>query len=141
MAGYEGLRKDKYAFYWDASAGDGTWVIQGPKGKKGRLLDYGLEGVTTTYTNTTTAAIVKVGKSGALAVYGAAINYGATATANAVGLNALAATADPAVLFSATYILLAELPADTPVYLTAVAPTGGSPAGKGTVFMWIGWAD
>ena len=36
---------------------------------------------------------------------------------------------------------LLELPADTDVMVSFIAPTGGSPAGTGTVTVWVDWAS
>lgn len=118
-AGYRGL--------FDFGAGGEIYAFQGPKGKKGRLLDV-LVAATETFTNTTTGALIKIGTA---------------ADDDAYGTFNMAMLADKdcfvASLDAPTGFVTQELPADTVVQVTFVAPTGGTPAGMGLVSIPIAW--
>ena len=105
--------------------------IKGPAGKKGVLVDIHVS-CTTLFTAVTTQAYVDVGTA-------ADIDYNAH-----FGLSTLAAT-DSISLLGSTGSLAAliepNIAADTQVEVTFTAPTGGSPAGVGTVQIVIDWAD
>ena len=68
--------KEKYAFAHDFGAGSNNYTFKGPKGKKGLLLDYGIEGVTETFNEVTTAATISVGIAANLDAYGEEIDIG-----------------------------------------------------------------
>lgn len=105
--------------------------FKGPAGKKGVLVDIHVA-CTTLFTAVTTAAFVDVGTA-------ADIDYNAH-----FGLGTLAAT-DAILLTGSTGSLAAliepNIAADTQVEVTFTAPTGGSPAGVGTVTITVDWAD
>lgn len=116
------------------------YYVTGPKGRKGRLVDYGVHHCTETFTATTTAATVSVGTAGDADAYGEELSMG-TLAADAGSKSVRTTTRDPAVID--TYILDAGLsmPADTKLRLCCVAPTGGTPAGMACPFMVIDWED
>lgn len=96
-----------------------------PKGLKGRLVDIGVIS-TTTFTATSTGAFVKLGTSAdddAYASLGSLGTLAATDTFNTVN--------DP------DAIINADLPADTQIEVVYTAPTGGSPAGVGLVYVVV----
>lgn len=106
--------------------------IKGPRGKKGTLVDIHVA-CTTLFTAVTTPAYVQVGTA-------------ATPAANAqLALGTLAATdalsAIGSTVGTAYTLTTATIAADTQVEVTFVAPTGGSPAGVGTVHVVIDWDD
>lgn len=116
------------------------FYVRGPKGRKGKLVDYGVHHPTETFTATTLPAYVSVGTAADADAYGEELSMG-TLAADAGSLSVRSSTRDEAVL--ATYILDAglSLPADTKVGLHCTAPTGGSPAGMAHPFMVIDWED
>jgi aldehyde:ferredoxin oxidoreductase len=112
----------------DFGAGAGATSFKGPKGKSGVLRDIGVKDVTETFSNTTTAAFVRVGTSGDADAYAEA-NLGTTAATDT---------------FVASHndtdaIINRELPADTQIEVTYVAPTGGTPAGIGCPYVVVDW--
>tara|TARA_R110000868_G_C10962416_1_gene768667 strand:+ start:6055 stop:6462 length:408 start_codon:yes stop_codon:yes gene_type:complete len=132
--------KEKYAFAHDFGAGSNNYTFKGPKGKKGLLLDYGIEGVTETFNEVTTAATISVGIAANLDAYGEEIDIGSTATDTVGSLSALTEATSPTVLRS-TYIVEPDVAADVAVYIACVAPTGGTPAGIATAYVVIEWQD
>ena len=130
----------KHAFAHDFGAGDDNYSFKGPKGKKGLLIDYGIEGITETFNQVTTAATVSVGLAANLDAYGEEIDLGSSATDTVGTLSALTAATSPAVLRS-TYIVEPDIVADTAIYIACVAPTGGTPAGIATAYAVVEWED
>lgn len=109
----------------DFGAGAGALSFKLPKGKKGRLIDVGVFGITEAFSATTTPAYFRVGTASDADAY-AELNLGtaaATDTYNTVD--------DP------DAIIDADLPADTQIEVTMVAPTGGTPAGIGVPFVVV----
>ena len=130
----------RYSFLHDFGAGGDIYAVKGPKGKKGKLINYGVDGVTETFTNVTTGALISVGTVADADAYGNEIDLGALAADSASNLRSLYDPIADATTW-ATYMLEDDLPADTVVALHCVAPTGGTPAGIGTAFMEIQWDD
>ncbi len=116
------------------------YYVMGPKGRKGKLVDYGVHHPTETFTADTLPAYVSVGTSADADAYGDELSMGLLA-ADAGSKSVRTTTRDEATL--ATYILDAGLtmPADTKVGLHCTAPTGGTPAGMANPFMIIDWED
>lgn len=131
--------------YWfgqhDFGAGSEIFWVMGPKGKRGKLVDYGIQHVTETFTNTTTPGYVSVGSASDADAYGEEIDLGTTA-ADVGGVSARTLARGDGLNIE-DYILDAGLgmPADTKVGLHCTAPTGGTPAGIAHVFMIIDWED
>lgn len=123
----------------DFGAGGEVFTVIGPKGKKGLLRDYGVYSPTETFTNVTTGALVEVGNSGDPNAYGEQLDMGALADV-AGGKSARTEATDPDD-FRTNYVLEPDLPADTAIYVTCTAPTGGVPAGIAVPFVDIEWQD
>lgn len=117
-----------------------TYYVTGPKGRKGKLVDYGIHHCTETFNAVTTPATVSVGSAADPDAYGEELSMG-TFAADAGSKSVRTTYRDPADI--ATYILPAglSLPAGTKVGLVCVAPTGGTPAGMACPFMIIDWED
>lgn len=114
-------------------------VIVGPKGKKGKLVDYGVQSVQETFAATTPATI-SVGKSGDADAYGEEMNISTDVT-TAVGGKTVRSTYDraaDATAFEALILANGALPADTSIYVTSVGGTTG-PAGQACPFVEILW--
>lgn len=105
--------------------------IQGPKGKAGKLIAIHVA-ATTTFTATTTAGRVDIGTAATTNAY-AAFPLGTLAATDAISSDDLDQTA--AIITA----LGSNIPGDTQVEMTFVAPTGGSPAGVGSVMVIVDW--
>lgn len=104
--------------------------ITGPKGAKGILHAIHVA-ATETFTADTTPAYVRVGTAADPDAY-AEMNLGTLADTDSASSDD--GTTDP------DAIIAESIPADTQVEVTTVAPTGGTPAGKGFVTIIIDWA-
>ena len=96
-----------------------------PKGMRGRLVDIAVIG-TTLFTAVSTGAFVNIGTTADPDAY-----------ASLGSLGALAATDTFNTVNDPTAIIDADLPADTQIEVSFVAPTGGSPAGVGLVYVVV----
>lgn len=101
--------------------------VRGPKGMQGRIIDISVGG-NTLFTNVTTPAHIKLGTATTAAAY-------VDATLGALAADAAWTMSND----QPTAMTAASLPADTDVKIAFVAPTGGSPAGKGFVSAVIDW--
>lgn len=109
----------------DFGGGAGAASFKLPPGMKGRIVDVGVTDVTEAFTNTTTPGYVRVGTASDADAY-AQLDCGtvaATDTRNTVD--------------DTDAIIDADLPADTQIEVTFVAPTGGTPAGIGCAFVVV----
>lgn len=130
---YDHPNRQKYAFYFDAgNNGNETWTIKGPKGKAGRLVDYGVEGVVEAFT---ADAQVSVGTAADADAYGEEIALGVVALE---GVKSLRTLYDPIADKTSFDALLVQptIAKDTAVQLTVIDDAS---AGMGTFFMIIDW--
>ena len=109
---------------WDFGDGSETMSFKLPKGMSGRLREVIVQ-ATELFTNVTTEAEVNIGSAD-----------GGKQYANC-GMGALADKASYRLSDNSADLVLATLPADTNIYVAFVAPTGGTPAGKGFVTIVI----
>lgn len=134
-------RKTRYHFSGiDFSGSDITRTITGPKGKAGKLWDYGVTTVTTTFAGGTTTPKMEVGKSGTLAAYGVAYDFGLLTTILGSKSPRVDLQTDVTTWHSAAFVDT-DIPKDTIVYATFLAATGIGAAGIADMFMEIIWAD
>jgi hypothetical protein len=124
----------------DFGAGAEIYYVKGPKGRKGKLVDYGVHHVTEAFTADTLPAYVSVGTAADADAYGDELSMG-TAAIDVGSVSVRTSFRDPDDLDD--YILDAglSLPADTKVGLHCTSPTGGTPAGIAQPFMIIDWED
>jgi hypothetical protein len=122
----------------DFGAGTTTHEFVGPKGKRGLLVNYGVEDVTETFTNTTTAANVAVGTTSDADAYGEEFSLGTVSDA-AGGVSVLSTYRRGSDEYEDYVLPGVPIPADTVVRLTCTAPTGGTPAGIAAAFAEIIW--
>ena len=116
---------------------DETFSIKGPKGKAGRLYDYGVEATTEVFNGGTITPKISVGTTSDPDAYGDEIVLHGLADNDATGVRILYTPQDAG--FTAL-MLDRELPRDTEIYCTCIAATG-APTGKGTPFVIIDWMD
>ncbi len=110
----------------DFGAGGDALAIKGPPGLTGRIKDIGVM-VTETFTATTTPAFVRMG-TGADPDAFAELSMGVAADTDYYN------TQD-----DTDAIIVEALPPDTQIEVALVAPTGGTPAGKGFVNIAVEW--
>lgn len=122
----------------DFGAGSGNVNIIGPKGKRGVLIDYGVQNTTEAFTDDTTGALVAVGTAADPDAFGE--EFDMVELANDTGKTVRSTYLDDEIYVDAV-IVDRFIPADTIVRMTLTAPTGGTPAGIGQPFMVIDWAD
>ena len=129
-----------YIFTPHTFTGSQTYALRGPKGKAGRLIDWGVMGVTTAFAGGTNGK-VSVGIIGTLEKYGSYLTIvGADNTAESVR-----SRYDP-IADAASYAALAgssglDIAADVDVVVSALSASGGGEAGVGQPFCVIDWAD
>lgn len=143
---YEKPNRIKYTFgMLDFGTAGEVYSIKGPKGKAGRIYDYGVDAPLETFTATTLAAFVSVGSVADPDLYGDELSMG-TLAADA-GSKSLRTEftarqiADGIVADTAGMLLDDTVPADTIIALHCTAPTGGTPAGMAHPFLIIDWDD
>lgn len=116
---------------------DETFSVQGPKGKKGRLWDYGVTGVTTAFAGGTTTPMLSVGTPSDADAYGEEFDFGTLADNSGQSIRS---TYYPYHASFDDYLLLTQvIPADQEVVLKAIGATGGGAAGVANIFMVIDW--
>ena len=111
----------------DFGAGAGAEAIKGIAGLKGRSIDCGLSEISEVFNGVTTTGKLNVGIAAAGAEY-IAMDLAAAAVSDVFN------TQD-----DTDAIVLADIPADTQVEVTFVAPTGGTPTGIGRPYVDIAW--
>lgn len=133
---YENPKRRIYSF--NKVTFDGTArYIQGPKGKRGRVVEV-TAAPTTAFAGATTVGQVNV-DDGVTAGKFAQLNMGTLAAQTAVGAVAVCSdyasglNSQPA---TGPYVYT---PADTPVKITPVAPTGAGAAGAADIFVVVDW--
>lgn len=123
------------AYSWaahDFGAGAATNEVRGPAGKRGLVKDIILYDVTETFTDTTTSGYVQVGTAADPDAYA---ELDCLVTAAAATASAAAVTTETATNFIGT----TTITADSLVQVKFVSPTGGAPAGIGSVQVIIDW--
>jgi len=122
-----------------------VYAFLGPKGKAGRLYDYGIENITETFNSVTTAALVSVGSVADADLYGdefdvqdAAVDTGTISIRTRYTPVQIAAGE---IANTAGMILDSKIPKDTIFALHCVAPTGGTPTGMAVAFCVVDWDD
>ena len=116
---------------------DILYYVKGPKGKAGRLHDYGVDNVTEVFNGGTLNPKMAIGIVGNADYYGDDFDLGAAAVAG--GSKSIRTTYAPTDTGFATYMLIPELPADTVVMVTCEAATGSGLTGKAFPFVDIIW--
>jgi len=132
---YDKPNRIKYTFAFDAgNNGDDTFTVYGPKGKAGRLWDYGVECITEAFTSGGSLAI---GDGSDPNRFGLELSTGATAADGKLGVRALYDEVADAASFDALMVDR-NIPADTAVTGTIV---DDSATGIGVYFVIVDWDD
>lgn len=119
-------------------AGNETFSIQGPKGKKGRLYDYGVYGVIEAFAGDTTP-MMSVGTPSDADAYGEEFDFGALADNSGKSVRSTYDESADKTEFDAVMVDR-NIPADQEIVVTCVAATG-TPTGQGVPFVVIDWDD
>lgn len=136
---YENPNRHVYLFpVHDFGAGSGAVNLIGPKGKKGVLIDYGVQNTSEAFTDDTTGALIAVGTAANPDAFGE--EFDMVECAASTGKTVRSTYTDDEIYVDEV-IVDRFIPADTIVRLTLTAPTGGTPAGIGQPFVVIDWAD
>lgn len=134
---YDKPNRQRYGFGQVNAASGSTYRLKGPRGKAGRVHDVGFDDVTIGFTAVTTDAKVSVGTAGSPALFAGPLSMGAIAAPS--GGKSIRTSAQSAADRDAA--IPNKIPADTEVVVTVTAPTGGTPAGTGRLFVIIDWDD
>lgn len=137
---YDKPNRMKYSFgNFDFGAGaDEQFNIIGPKGKAGRLYDYGVEGTIEVMNGSSTTPKVSVGNTSSATAYGAALDINALADNTARSIRSLYRETDTA--FEGTYMTNRNIPKDTQIRVNCIG-AAGSPTGQAVPFVIIDWDD
>lgn len=138
---YDKPNRVKYSGWglFDFGAGsDEQFNIIGPKGKAGRLYDYGVEGTIEVMNGASTTPKVSIGNSSSATAYGAALDINALADNTAKSIRST--YREDAAAFAGTYMTNRNIPADTQIRVNCVA-AAGSPTGQAVPFVIIDWDD
>lgn len=130
---YDNPNRQKYSFRFDAgNNGNETFTVKGPKGKGGRLIDYGVEGVTEAFTQDASLAI---GTAADPDAFGEELAFGVVAVDTVKSVRTLY---DPNKDKAAYEALIVDptIPADTLVQMTIVDDAS---TGIGDFFCIIDW--
>lgn len=119
------------------AASDSLRHIIGPKGKAGRLYDYGMFGVTEAFAAGTTLPKMSVGTVADPDHYGDDFSMGAATVAG--GGTSIRGTYAPTDAGFATYMLIRDLPKDTAVMVTCTAGVGSGLTGIADAYVDIVW--
>lgn len=136
---YDHPNRIKYSFgtFDFGGAADEVFVVKGPKGKEGRIYDYGVEATTEIFNGSTVTPKIAIGTSSDPDAYGDELVLHALAVDSATGIRILY---DETESGFATYMLNRDVPKNTAVYVTCTAATG-SPTGMGVPYVIIEWQD
>lgn len=139
---YDKPNRLKYSFgIFDFGGGaDQTFYFRGPKGKKGRVWDYGVQDVTEAFAAGTNKPRISVGLASDLDAYGVQLDMGTLADDDAQSIRSRFTPAE----IVATYVPMTtafDIPADTKVGLACVAGTGSGLTGMAVPFCIIDWDD
>lgn len=133
---YDHPNRQKYSFHFDAgNNGNETFSIYGPKGKTGKLHDYGVEGITEAFV---AEAKIEIGDGSDADAYGTALAMGAAAVDT---VKTVRTSFDPAMdkaAFDALILPDKTIPADGKVMMTV---TDDSTSGIGEFFIIVDWSD
>lgn len=114
-----------------------TKYINGPAGKKGTLIDYGVEDVTEAFAAGTALPQMAVGVSGNTDAHGEEFSLGALAIASGGG--SVKKSYSPHSAEFAAVMVNPSLPADTTIHVTCIAGTGSGLTGQALPYVDIAW--
>jgi len=117
---------------------NGTFVIRGPKGKKGRIWDVGVLATSEAFAGDSTDPMIRVGTATDDDAYVDDFNLAGAAINDAKTLRSTYDEAGDKAAFDAI-LVQPNLPANEKVVMTCVAGTGESQSGQGRPYIVIDW--
>jgi hypothetical protein len=120
-------------------AADEAFAIRGPKGKKGRLWDYGVCGVVEAMNGSTITPKIAVGTAADPDAYGDELDLNGVGADSAKTVRSSYDENADKTSFDALMVNR-DLPADTTILVTCTVATG-SPTGQGVPMVVIDWQD
>jgi hypothetical protein len=140
MGGYtKAPTRHKFGLFDFGGGADETFTIRGPLGRRGYLVDYGVEGVIEAMNGDTTDPQISVGNDSDPDAYGEELTLSG-ADNSAMSVRSTCDTVGGAAQIE-DYIVNPELPADTDIVLKCIAGTGSNLTGQGYPWADIIWAD
>lgn len=115
-----------------------TFTVNGPKGKAGRLVDYGVYGPIEAFAAGTNTPQMSIGTAADADAFGDELDFGALALDTPASLRSLYYPSDAGF---ASHMVNDQIPADTKVQVTCLAGTGSGLTGQAVPFVVIDWAD
>ncbi len=139
---YDNPNRQKYSFgNFDFGAGaDETFYFKGPKGKKGRLWDYGVEGTIEVMNGSSTTPKVSVGNASSAVAYGSNLDLNALADNDVKSVRTAVREGADASFTGYMTAASRTLPADTLIRLNCIG-AAGSPTGQAVPFVIVEWDD
>jgi len=139
---YDKPNRVKYTFgNFDFGAGsDEQFNLVGPKGKKGRLYDYGVEGTIEVMNGSSTTPKVSVGNASSAVAYGSNLDINALADNTAKSVRSTLREGVDGAFTAYMTASSRTIPADTQIRLNCIA-AAGSPTGQAVPFVTIDWDD
>ena len=137
---YDKPNRVKYTFgnFDFGAAADEQFNIIGPKGKKGRLFDYGVEGTIEVMNGSSTTPKVSVGNGSSAVAYGSNLDINALADNTAKSVRSTVREAVDGAFTAYMTAASRTIPADTQIRVNCIG-AAGSPTGQATPCMIIGW--
>lgn len=117
------------------AAADETFSIFGPKGKAGRLWDYGVQGSIEVFNGNTVTPKIAIGTTADPDAFGDELDLNALADNHAKTVRTTYREEEAGFT---TLMVDREIPADTEVVVTCTGATG-SPTGQAVPCVWIQW--
>jgi hypothetical protein len=138
---YDRPNRIKYSFgvHDFGGSADETYSVFGPKGKKGRIWDYGVEGVIEIFNGGSVTPKIAIGSPADHDAYGDDLVLHALADNSATSIRILYDEIADAANF-ALYMLERDIAANAEVVVSCIVATG-SPTGQGVPFVIIDWED
>lgn len=135
---YDNPNRITYMFgTFDFGAGaDEVFAIKGPKGKKGRLWDYGVQGTTEIFNGSSTTPKIAIGNASDPDAYGEELDLDGLAADSAKTVRSL--YREGLDTGFDTQMVGRDLPADTTIFVTCTG-AAGSPTGQGVPTVVIDW--
>lgn len=139
---YDNPNRIKHSFgIFDFGGGaNETFSVRGPKGKKGRLWDYGVEGIIEVMNGDTLDPTIAVGTPSDPDAYGDEFTLSTALAPDNHALSIRTEYREDEAGFD-TYMLNRAIPADQEVVLTCTAATGAGLTGQAVPFVIIDWDD
>lgn len=129
---YSNPNRRTYTFPGIAFGTSGAQTLDNPKGKAGRIVSVQVV-ATVLFTAVTTPGRVDLGNSTTANAYGS-LSLGTLAAAASL-------SSEGTIGYASYTNTTRDIAADVPLKVSFIAPTGGSPAGTGTVILTVDWDD